>query len=155
MKLYKIKVFLSLFTLFALLMACSDDIENEGQEIPPEDITAYRPPCEWKDMDMNKVYVINSEDDMKSFLDCDIDLFLLDFNKHSILVASGLSSKEIGEVRRKLIRQSKSNYRLIIEVIPRIDVPIHIPSENEWHISLQIPKIPNDSQVELVINYIN
>jgi len=137
-----------LFVLASLAASC-----NSTEEFPKEiSYTEYalNETCQWTNLPYDeKVIIINSNEALKQYIfSTDSSYSAVDFSKHSLLLVSGKTDKDIYKMNIKNFQQlSDDRYQLDIEVL----LYDSIVAEN-WCIALVIKKLKRESYIELNIN---
>lgn len=101
---------------------------------------------DWQKLTPEKVYICNSVDEVTSYIPDGKDIPSVDFNTYSLIVVTGISSKNIVNLT-KYMQQVNSDYRLTIDM----ELSDYTTTQR-WSVAIQIPKIPENSKIDLVIN---
>jgi hypothetical protein len=141
--------------ILLLMLSCSNNIEENNDvdmtNIEFSDYNLDTTICQWKNRDKGKVLIINSESELKKYLECSGVVSSINFSKHTLLLASGSTTSGIQEIRKNLIQKSDNIFELEIT----INLAITGVIEN-WNLSiLSFPKIKQGSTVILNVKYIN
>jgi hypothetical protein len=103
-----------------------------------------------KDISMNTVYVISSQEVMSKFISCNDSYPTVDFGKNTVLFAYGSSTWDIYLRSYQLIQLSPDEFRLEANIERGMAT---IPGR--WRIALLIPKIAQNATVSSIVNIIN
>ena len=145
------QAFISVMAVVALISfnACSGD-NSDGFEIFEGDISRYTPPCDWKPLLTDKVYILNSEEQLDECTECDMSggSCDVDFSNNTILLVSGCIHCQVSETEWTLIKRADNEYTLRLEMKLK-----YTPYPETWCIALNSPKIPSGSDVELEVSY--
>lgn len=135
---------LILIIIAMMMMNCSED-NDEGVVIPTTNYNLLDN-CEWKNnIDLEKIYLINNLEEMKTIVNCDdLSTLNIDFDKSTLLVLVGCENyaNPIRDV--KLIDVKSEKY--ILNVIFATNLS---PTISPWVISLIIPKLVTSTNIEV------
>ena len=142
-----------------LEISTKNDEINEGQttwrivihNIPFEDYSLYGTGCWWSKFEFNKVFIINSNEELSQYITCreDNNYPEIDFSKHTLLWARGGTPSNVHTIKKQLQQILDNEYKLYIDVLlGSATIP-----EN-WIIALIINKISEDSHIELNVTLI-
>ena len=152
------------FTLAALLLiaagsfyACREKEAEESKEPVVISFTEYSltgTSCQWANLNYdNKVIVINSSVALESYLTNTTrsSYPVIDFSKHSLLLASGTANNAVFDISAKDLQQLVSkDYELSIEIILNPAIV-----NGQWVFALLTDKLNGDKKVELNASYKN
>jgi len=133
----------------AIFSSCNDKPEepNYPIKISFEEYSLEGTQCQWTNLPCNdKVIVINSNEELGKYITCAEGSYpVIDFAKHSLLLASGIQSSGILELNVADLQQHSSNkYSLSID-ITLSDTTFN----NKWHCALIVNKLGDDCKVRL------
>ena len=106
---------------------------------------------QWKGLDYNnKVILINSNEELEKYIDSvDADRPVVDFSKHSLLLASGQANANVIKMHTTLIKKLNNNYTLKVE----ITLGVYNTMDN-WDIGIITPNIPKKANINLDVQVI-
>ena len=147
------KLILKTLTFFLILTglfsSCKDpELKiNYPIDIPFTEYSLTNTSCRWMNLPYDEqIIIINSSEELEKHIFCSEGSYPeIDFSKHSLLLASGKTKKEIDEVVTKGLQQLSSNkYELSLEI-----AITDIPAIETWNMAFFIEKINDNSVVEL------
>ena len=121
-------------------------------EIPFADYYMYHsyvdPPC-WDVLyPLNgSLTVINSEKELEKYFICADDYPVIDFSKHTLLMASGLTGWVIGDINVVFLKNNANLYTLKATISTGI-----LTVGEYWSIAILVPKIEDDAIVIFIKN---
>jgi len=149
------------FTVFLLILSGIAASCNPEPPIPEPPIIKYpievsfteyslsETSCQWINLTYNeKLIIINSNEELEKYIACtDGDYPAVDFNKNSLLIASGIAPSPVSRKNCRSLQQfSEQNY--IMEV--GLSLGIAGVASN-WQISIIIDKLNGVSAIELIV----
>jgi len=151
------------FTAFLLLLTgiasscnpecppdCPDGYPDEyPQNISFTEYSLNETSCQWQNLPYDeKVIIINSSEELEKYISCAEGSYpVIDFSKHSLLLASGKTGYGICEITAKSLQQlSPDKYELHIEITLNDAADI-----KEWATALIIKKLKGENDVELKV----
>ena len=104
--------------------------------------------CQWTNLNYDdKLIVINSDKELKSYISCsDGNYPEIDFSKHTLLLANGITPNGIVEISSHLLQPSVNEYKLEIEILLN-DADVNEP----WTTALIMNKLSKENDIELII----
>ena len=147
-----------------LVVGCKKDnpvISGGGIEEPKPEypiivpFTEYTLPetCQWKNLDYNeKVIIINNDRELGIYTACEGGGYPeVDFEKQTLLLASGSASRGIEKIAVNNLRQiSENDYKLSIELLL---CESDTTAAEKWTMALMIEKISEESTVNLIVTH--
>jgi hypothetical protein len=128
--------------LFILGAGCDNEEENETGEISLTN-------CQWVNLNFDdSVIVINSKTELEKYVTKET-LPPIDFSKHTLLLASGVSPRKVELINTSLLNCSATKYELQVTVYDNS----RIITEN-WYISIIVPKISDIAEVNLKTDFV-
>ena len=106
--------------------------------------------CQWANLPYNeKVLIINSTEELEKYISCTEGSYPeVDFSKHSLLLASGKTNKEVDNVVvKKLTQVSADSYQLSIDIA--LDYEAFYGNSFPYNIALLVKKIDREGIIEL------
>jgi len=147
------------FTAFLLLLTgiasscnpeCPPDCPDEyPQNISFTEYSLNETSCQWQNLPYDeKVVIINSNEELEKYISCTEGGYpVIDFSKHSLLLASGKTDYGICEITAKSLQQlSPDKYELHIEITLSDTTDI-----KEWAMALIVKKLNKKDKVKLNI----
>jgi len=107
--------------------------------------------CTWdiNNLQQDSVYVISSEEELLNFISCIEDSIptYIDFDQYSLLFVHGGTSQDTSNIAKNLaFCFNQYNLNIDIHLNDKGVVP-------KWHIAVIVPKLTENSKVELTITY--
>lgn len=120
--------------------------------LPVDPLTVIRiiPPNCWNPQIVRPhvLYIINSTEELFTYLSCNNDIPEINFDKYSLLVARGGATSNINDVHGALQQISTNKYKWMIDAnVGYATVP------GIWIVAILTPKLLNSAAIELDINY--
>ena len=141
--------------VYSIICAACNDIGNNNIEItyPKElDISNFsltETACSWnwKNIRIDTVHVINSEEKLIKYITCEKENTLsIDFNKYTLLIAHGGTTSGVHKIDRNLQQTSINEYKLIVDIT--LDMTTVAQG---WMIAILTPKLLSSTTIELVV----
>jgi len=136
-----------------LVVGCKKDDEKKPPIEYPIDVPfmEYTLPetCQWKNLDYDeKVIIINNDRELGNYLACEGGNYPeIDFEKQTLLLASGNASNGIEKITVNHLRQlAENDYELNIELLLCDTI-----AAEKWTMALITEKISEESTVELIV----
>ena len=125
-------------------------VRNYPIEIPFTEYSLEGTSCQWTNLnydDDDKLIVINSDEELKSYIDCsDANYPKIDFSKHILLLAHGIAPASVANVScSSLLQFSEQSYEMKVEIVVG-----HAAVLSNWQVSIIVDKVVNDSSIELI-----
>jgi hypothetical protein len=139
-KLLKLSAILLLMA--GMVSSCGKD--NEDNEIPFSEYSLNEG-CFWYDFEKDTVVIINTEDDLKRYINC-YDYSEIDFTNNSLLLIGGISYHGGFYITNKT-HQTSNGYDITVFFHYDTNVPQVI---TYWHVALLSDKINLNIQVNLI-----
>ena len=120
-------------------------------DIPFTEYTLLETSCQWVNLDYDeKVIIINSNEELENYVACAEGNYPeIDFDEHSLLLASGETENGILKITAKdLMQFSLQKYELNVVILLN-DAPI----VEKWRTALIVEKINEECHVELSVTY--
>jgi hypothetical protein len=137
---------LFIFSSVLLLNECYNDGANQVKEISFEDFSLSEN-CAWTNFDFdNKVIVINSKSELEEYVKGDFQE--IDFNKYSLIVASGEIAGGIFNITKQIIRVSDYEYELNLD----IESDLTAIAGQKWTVSILTPKLSDKINIKVNVN---
>jgi len=154
-KFLKLTAFLLVFA--GVASSCNPECPPDCPDEYPQNIsfTEYSlqgTSCQWQNLPYDeKVIIINSNEELEKYISCTEGGYsIIDFSKHSLLLVSGKTNKEIIKMLATDLRQLSSNkYELRIEITIK-NVSVIEP----WNMALVIEKVSEDKYIRLNTNLV-
>jgi hypothetical protein len=120
--------------------------------IPFTEIVLAGTSCQWANAAYDgKVIIINSNADLGKYIVCtEADDFPVDFSKHTVLLAHGMSAGGIALLSKKFLNTECDKYVLEIEITPN-DTTI---GGEPWKSTLITAKLSAKSNIEVRVVYV-
>ena len=145
------------FTAFLLLLTgiasscnpeCPPDCPDEyPQNISFTEYSLNETTCQWQNLPYDeKVIIINSSEELEKYITCtEGDYPVIDFSKHSLLLASGYVNNSISEIIVKSLKQVSSH-----KFILNIELDLKYKDHTEpWCIALMVENLNDESSIKL------
>jgi hypothetical protein len=142
----------ALFILTTGMAGCEGEEKFTEKKIEMQDISLEQASyfC-WQDIEMNKVILINSEQELSGYFSCSnciLSEWNINFDNYSLLVARGIAGGGIGLIEKTLMQTSPTKYSLNIDITFNLIAVANEP----WQIASLIPKLPQGTKVSLDVN---
>jgi hypothetical protein len=156
MKTQLLKFTALLLILTGLATSCNPECPDcPDPEVYPKEIsfTEYSlegTSCQWKNLPYNdKVMIINSSEELEKYISCNGGSYpAIDFSKHSLLLASGKTDRDIDEITATKLKQfSPNTYKLKVEIALKFTTIYG--QFYQYGMALLVEKINEESIVEL------
>ena len=144
------KIILMLPMLLFVCFGCKNDEVDYPVEIMFIDCSLDKTNCSVKHFENDKVFIINSIGDLKNnYISCSDDSYpVIDFSKHTLLLAKGTATNGIKSIVKKLRQVSKNKYVLDVEVTLNDTCEVGV-----WQVAIITSKLNKKSNIELNVNY--
>jgi hypothetical protein len=120
--------------------------KKDAIEIPYTEYSLSETSCQWKNIQSDKVIIINNDEELQGYLICtDDDYSKIDFSKHSLLLLKGMASSYPVTHIDINFSEAINEYKLDLIVYTGMAT---MPSS--WLTSIIVPKI-NDG-AEIILN---
>jgi len=135
----------------AFCAACNDINNNDIRVAYPEDVemnnyTLEGTACNWnwQSIQIDTVYLINSAEELLTYISCQKDAPTVDFEKHSLLLARGGTTSGVHKIDRNLQQTSIKEYKLTV------DITLEMTTVAQgWKIAVLTPKLLSSTTIEL------
>ncbi|MDR1739820.1 MAG: hypothetical protein LBR45_03595 [Bacteroidales bacterium] len=159
------KIFLKLMIIPLLLImavgfaSCGDKEPEEKYplEVPFTEYSLEDTSCAWKTLEYgsepnpSEIAVINSNEELENYFVCtEGSLPEIDFSKHTLLLARGLTSSGIYKIEKKLEQLSTDKYQLNVEIELNFLTVIE-----SWNLTFITKKLNKDSEVKFNVTIID
>jgi hypothetical protein len=137
--------FAAILLVLTSAFSCGKE-KNETTEIPFTEYSLINTNCWWTNFDyFNKVLIINNKSELETHVTCAEGTFPeIDFAKHTLLLAYGRSTQNVGSINIALFKHSITEYELKVTVF----MGDFMVAEG-WHISIIVPKILGVAKINL------
>ncbi len=127
-----------------LLTASACSKKDSPTEIPFTDYSLTESSCAWQSYQPNKLIVINSNDELSSYVQCTGSLPDIDFSKYTLLLTRGTSTSGISRIDKLFLQHSGHEYWL------KVNIKLNITTVVEnWSVHILVPKLPSTVRVML------
>ncbi len=101
----------------------------------------------WQTMKRYTVYVINSAEQLLMFITCQKDVVpAIDFEKHSLLLTSGVTPSGVHSISRHFQQTSINDYNLMVKIIMNMTA-----MPGFWHVAILAPKLIGSTTIKLEV----
>ena len=147
MKKLPIRLLSILLLLAGISSSCNPEKDKYPKDVSFTEYSLQENLCQWANLPYdNNVLIINSNEELKKYLSCSDDMFpVIDFTKHSLLLASGEVDKGVYKVKVISLQQfSLKKYDLSVEVTTN-----DTATNNSWCKALLVEKLGTESDFKL------
>ena len=142
--------FFSLFIAFFSFCKKTESEPNYPINIPFDEYSLEGTQCQWTNLPYNdEVIVINNKEELEKYISCtEVNYPEIDFSKHTLIIAHGLSTSSVLNTNASLQQISKQVYEMKVEVLVGYALVM-----TYWYVPIIVNKLRDGCIVELIASY--
>jgi hypothetical protein len=130
-------------------MVNNDITVNYPIDVDVSDFSLTETTCSWnwQTIKGDTVYVINSAEQLLMFITCQKDdVPAIDFEKHSLLLTSGVTPSGVHSFSQHLQQISINEYNLMVKIIMNMTA-----MPGFWHVAILAPRLSGNPTIKLEV----
>jgi hypothetical protein len=150
-KLINILKLTAILLILAGSFSCREK-EEKVIEIPFTEYSLMGTSCQWTNLAYKgKVIVVNSNEELEQYVTCtEGSCPEIDFAKNTLLLANGGTTNGVNKITPSFFQNSTYKYQLNVTIL--LDFTMVAQG---WHISIIVPKLPNQAEIILDVKQID